>query len=268
MCGRVCMYLYVQYVHYIITSTSKFKQCLSPFLSFVTLFVVDLRWQNLINHKQLATVGFQIFAICSCALSWYAWSHPKETEWCHLLFIFFTSVFYFPCLMMKLKLAKNFLCPHPYKKKNKKLYPSISIAVAPRRALVDVNGTQLDGNGIKYESIRSFPQICLNSSFIKSYLRSIFKVRVDLRSIVILFWPCVSLRSRTEWQWRGHSPAPSCTAEDSPKAKWTWWFFLWWTTIAICSKWVLCITLEELTYGWGRLHAVCEFHLLCTSGTA
>ncbi len=32
---------------------------------------------------------------------------------------------------------------------------------------------------------------------------------------------------------------PSCTAEDSPKERWTWWFCSWWTTTAICSKWVL-----------------------------
>lgn len=102
-------------------------------------------------------------------------------------FYFFYICFLLSLLNDETKAYQEFPLPTPIQKPPQKTYPSISIAVAPRRALVDVNGTQLDGNGIKYESIRSFPQICLNSSFIKSYLRSIFKVRVDLRSIVILF---------------------------------------------------------------------------------
>lgn len=45
-------------------------------------------------------------------------------------------------------------------------------------------------------------------------------------------------RRRTGWRWRGLSPAPSSTAGDSPKGRWTWWFCSWWTTTVTCLKWV------------------------------
>lgn len=47
----------------------------------------------------------------------------------------------------------------------------------------------------------------------------------------------ISVRLRTGWRWKGLSPAPSSTAGDCPKERWTWWFCSWWTTTVICSKW-------------------------------
>jgi len=67
-----------------------------------------------------------------------------------------------------------------------------------------------------------------------------------------------SVRSRTEWRWRGRSQVPSSTAKDSPKERWTWWFCSWWITTAICSKWVF------LSYLFAAYEYVCV--CVCVSG--
>lgn len=72
------------------------------------------------------------------------------------------------------------------------------------------------------------------------------RTRFVFSAVVTRFhWPPLPLtavgfssRRRTGWRWRGLSPAPSSTAGDSPRGRWTWWFCSWWTTTVTCLKWV------------------------------